>query len=249
MPPGRLSPGLHIPWKVVYYVRWLLTRDSRERRGLLRLLWFNYLFWRPAFECRSLRLSEFLRRLFDLLLSRTKNDHMLGGKEQTKHLESITKKEKKKKKLDYPVSKIAVVETLKIFFFWMFCSPGLQWPPCITQSYLWDIFCAMFPNFLSVRLSWTCPWREWPTTDAAEILPVKVFLIINAGPSILAELQAACGRPPHFTHSLPWIILTEHAHTRIHGHNMPVHKHTHMEEAWIQQWTCGCKCAHLPNKI
>lgn len=61
----------------------------------------------------------------------------------------------------------------------MFCSPGLQWPPCITQSYLWDIFC---PNFLSVRLSWTCPWREWPTTDAAEILPVKVFLIINAGP-------------------------------------------------------------------
>lgn len=146
MPPGRLSPGLHIPWKVVYYVRWLLTRDSRERRGLLRLLWFNYLFWRPAFECRSLRLSEFLRRLFDLLLSRTKNDHMLGGKEQTKHLESITKKEKKKKKLDYPVSQIAVVETLKIFFFLDVLQP---WPP-MTSLYNTVLSLGYFLSKLSL---------------------------------------------------------------------------------------------------
>lgn len=90
---GDFPPGLHIPWKSSS----LHSLDSDQR--LLRdevcwgwtLLWFNYLFWRPAFECRSLRLSEFLWRLFDFLLSWTKNDHMLGGKEQNKHLESITK--------------------------------------------------------------------------------------------------------------------------------------------------------------
>lgn len=51
------------------------------------------------------------------------------------------------------------------------------------HSTIYEIFFwALFPNFFSVWLSWMCPWRETPTTDAAEILPVKVFLIINAGP-------------------------------------------------------------------
>lgn len=69
-------------------LRHSLDSDQRLLRdevcwGLLRLLPFNYLFWHPAFECRSLRLNEFLRRLFDFSLSWTKNDCMLGRKEQT----------------------------------------------------------------------------------------------------------------------------------------------------------------------
>lgn len=101
----------------------------------------------------------------------------------------------------------------------------------------------MFPNFFSVWLSSMCPWREQPTTDAAEILPVKVFLIINAGPPYWQNSRLPVdGHHISLTHSLPWIILKEHAHTHIHT-NTCLYTNAHMEEAWNPQWT------DLPNKI
>lgn len=72
---------------------------------------------------------------------------------------------------------------------------------------------ATFPNFFSVWLSRMCPWREQPTTDAAaEILPVKVFLIINAG-------------PPYWHNSrLP---VDSHYISLTHCHELFSHSHTH----------------------
>ncbi len=59
---------------------------------------------------------------------------------------------------------------------------SLHKPAIYLDFYFLFFFRATFSNFLSVWLSRMCPWKEKPTTDAAEILPVKVFLIINGGP-------------------------------------------------------------------
>ena len=61
--------------------------------------------------------------------------------------------------------------------------------------------------------------------DTTEILHVKGFLIINAGPPYWQNSRLPRGRPPHFVHSPPWIILGErtqrdtvHAWTHTHTH-------------------------------
>ena len=109
------SSAQHAAWKssprITYTMesRLLLLLDSNQRllgdevgRGLLRLLRFNYLFWRPAFGCRSSRLSAFLRRLFDFSLSWTKNHCMLGGKEQTK-LNTLNQLQRQNKGTGLPI--------------------------------------------------------------------------------------------------------------------------------------------------
>lgn len=130
----------------------------------------------------------------------------------------------------------------------MTCDDLSVWHCCI-----WIIFfhCAMFPNFFSVWLSCMCPWREQLTTDAAEILPVKVFLIINAGPPYWQNSRLPVdGHHISLTHchelfSHNMLTLTQiHACTQTH-----TCRSAHMEEAWNPQWTYGGKCAHLRNKI
>lgn len=112
----------------------------------------------------------------------------------------------------------------------------------------------MFPNFFfSVWLSWMCPWREPPTTDAAEILPVKVFLIINAGPPRWQYSRLPVdGHHISLTHCHELFsqnMLTL-AYTQTHACTQTrTCKSAHVEEAWNPQRTYGGKCAHLPNKI
>lgn len=72
---------------------------------------------------------------------------------------------------------------------------------------------ATFPNFFSVWLSRMCPWREQPTTDAAaEILPVKVFLIINVGPPYWHNSRLPVDS--HYISLTHCHELFSHSHTR-----------------------------------
>lgn len=86
--------------------------------------------------------------------------------------------------------------------------------------------------------------REQPTTDTAEILHVKVFLIINAGPPYWQN-----SKPPVDSHHISLTHCHElfsqnmlsHTHTQ---KNTCLHINTHME-AWTPQWTYGSALTYL----
>lgn len=103
----------------------------------------------------------------------------------------------------------------------------------LEHCYLWLFFpsFATFPNFFSVWLSRMCPWREQPTTDAAaEILPVKVFLIINAG-------------PPNWHNSrLP---VDSHHISLTHCHELFSHSHTRLYTGTCMQEQCESHSRHM----
>lgn len=63
-----------------------------------------------------------------------------------------------------------------------------------------------------------CPWREQPTTDTAEILSVKVFLIINAGPLHTGSTPGCL-----------WTATTFHSLAAMnYSHRTCSHAHTYM---------------------
>lgn len=71
--------------------------------------------------------------------------------------------------------------------------PGVSYEGAIELRHpvTWTVGMECFSLANFPWLSRTCPWKVQPATDAIEILPAKVVLIINAGPSVLAELQDA----------------------------------------------------------
>lgn len=97
-----------------------------------------------------------------------------------------------------------------------------------------------FQTFLSVWLSWMCPWRVQQTTDAAEILPVKVCLIINAGPPHWQNSRLPVdGHHISLTHCHELFSQNMLTYTRIHACTQThTCKNAHMDETHLQYLSC-----------